>query len=975
MKTFALLLIFFIFLTLEAEWTIVDIIVPQGVETGYLYGLDYHDGYLWVGDDYEGWIHQVDPANGSVLSSFQGAPESNHGLTWDGEYFWVAGDYHADGNIYKMTADGTVVATIPNPGDDYSGGLCWHDGYLWASVYYPNTQPNIHKLDPADGTILESMSTVGLQPQGLVFQDESTFWNSMDDNDGDPERCTAYDPATGDTLWSFPVPTTKPRGLAWDGEYLYLVAKEDGSWDQVIYKIDLSGSGTPEINVGISFYNFGNTIIAQEATHDIAITNNGTADLEIAGIDFTAPEFSCDLQFPFLINPGTSEYVTVTFQPGNWGPYEAVMSISSNDPINPEVTVDLQGYGIFAEQALIVSTDYLDYGTVRNGATVGKYLSISNQGAEELIIDDIAISDASFYLDNTVMLPIILGTVEIRDLRVWFHPQTPGDYLVDMNIYSNDPDQNPYVVQLAGFAEDTEYPIGTILWEYLIDTSWDNSPKAITSCEDINGDEVEDVIVCSEDNYVRCFNGNSSGSGDVLWETEVYSGNVYSQKGLTVIQDIDGDSYADIIIATTGGDRSIRALSGLTGAFIWQHDTSEYGNGGWVYQVFAKLDYNGDQVQDVLAATGDDSADTGPKRIYCLDGLTGDTIWSYYVGGPAFAVIGIDDITADGNPDVLAGASNESETEGKVIAINGVTGLAEWNYITPGSSVWGLMQIADVSGDGINDIAAGDFYGNYFGLNAVTGGFLYSGSIGAYTLITRFEPLEDITGDDHPDILIENSGNYAVTVDGFTGNIAWNTYIGDNSLSVSAIPDINADNVNDVLIGSLNNSSYFLDGATGTQMYSNAHGTPVDAIKSIPDITGDNSWEMVIGGRNGMVRCISGGTEVMVANGDYEMDKITSPLILLGNYPNPFFPVSGYRDSGTTIQYILLQEQIIDLAIYNLKGQKVRKILNDQFQVTGEHTAYWDGKNDRGNPMPAGIYLYKLSTAKYTNIKKMLLLN
>ena len=55
---------------------------------------------------------------------------------------------------------------------------------------------------------------------------------------------------------------------------------------------------------------------------------------------------------------------------------------------------------------------------------------------------------------------------------------------------------------------------------HIINTSWDNSVKAILAIPDISGDGVEDVIVGWEDNFVRCFNGNASGSADILWETK-----------------------------------------------------------------------------------------------------------------------------------------------------------------------------------------------------------------------------------------------------------------------------------------------------------------------------------------------------------------------------------------------------------------------------------------------------------------------
>ena len=46
-------------------------------------------------------------------------------------------------------------------------------------------------------------------------------------------------------------------------------------------------------------------------------------------------------------------------------------------------------------------------------------------------------------------------------------------------------------------------------------------------------------------------------------------------------------------------------------------------------------------------------------------------IWECSTGGPNFAVIGIEDFTGDNIPDVLAGASNNAENQGKVYGING----------------------------------------------------------------------------------------------------------------------------------------------------------------------------------------------------------------------------------------------------------------------------------------------------------------
>jgi len=86
----------------------------------------------------------------------------------------------------------------------------------------------------------------------------------------------------------------------------------------------------------------------------------------------------------------------------------------------------------------------------------------------------------------------------------------------------------------------------------------------------------------------------------------------------------------------------------------------------------------------------------------------------------------------------------------------------------------------------------------------------------------------------------------------------------------------------------------------------------------------------------------------------------------LSNYPNPFNPT-------TTISFSLPADQNIEIQIFNLKGQKVRKLIKGEF-TSGEHSAVWDGKDDKGKTVSSGLYFYKLRTTEQVISKKMLLL-
>jgi hypothetical protein len=84
------------------------------------------------------------------------------------------------------------------------------------------------------------------------------------------------------------------------------------------------------------------------------------------------------------------------------------------------------------------------------------------------------------------------------------------------------------------------------------------------------------------------------------------------------------------------------------------------------------------------------------------------------------------------------------------------------------------------------------------------------------------------------------------------------------------------------------------------------------------------------------------------------------------NYPNPFNPT-------TTIRYEITKPGLVSLTVYNLLGQKI-KTLVDAHRPGGSHTVTWDGRDDRGREVSSGVYFYKLETAEFTGVKKMIFL-
>ena len=101
-----------------------------------------------------------------------------------------------------------------------------------------------------------------------------------------------------------------------------------------------------------------------------------------------------------------------------------------------------------------------------------------------------------------------------------------------------------------------------------------------------------------------------------------------------------------------------------------------------------------------------------------------------------------------------------------------------------------------------------------------------------------------------------------------------------------------------------------------------------------------------------------------------EMGTIPEASALLPNYPNPFNP-------ETWIPYQLAEPAEITLSIYSVDGRLVR-MLDLGHQAAGVYesrgrAAYWDGRNESGEPVASGVYFYTLTAGEFTATRKLLI--
>ena len=111
-------------------------------------------------------------------------------------------------------------------------------------------------------------------------------------------------------------------------------------------------------------------------------------------------------------------------------------------------------------------------------------------------------------------------------------------------------------------------------------------------------------------------------------------------------------------------------------------------------------------------------------------------------------------------------------------------------------------------------------------------------------------------------------------------------------------------------------------------------------------------------------------TDAAIAAAPSTVMGIPGETDLYANYPNPFNP-------ETWIPYQLAAPADVRIAIYAIDGKLVR-ILNLGHQPLGHYdsrsrAAYWDGKNDVGEPVASGLYFYTLTAGDFTATRKLLI--
>ena len=230
-----------------------------------------------------------------------------------------------------------------------------------------------------------------------------------------------------------------------------LTVQGDGGSNPVSVSLSANGANSqPQLAASTASVNFGTVSVGVKGTSTLSLTNAGSADLTISLVALTGAEFGISgITTPTTLVAGQSAQVNLTFSPTAAGSATGSLSITSNDPTNPTLTVPLSGNGTNATTGqLTANATTVTFGTVATGSSANKQVQVTNSGNVTVKIAGITTTGTGMSTTGLTP-PATLSPSQSVMLTASFAPQAAGAVAGTLKIVS-DATNSPLTINLSG---------------------------------------------------------------------------------------------------------------------------------------------------------------------------------------------------------------------------------------------------------------------------------------------------------------------------------------------------------------------------------------------------------------------------------------------------------------------------------------------------------------------------------------------
>lgn len=221
--------------------------------------------------------------------------------------------------------------------------------------------------------------------------------------------------------------------------------------------ISLSGTGVrPILVVEPAPLHFGEQRVGtSSAPLSVMVRNVGTGPLTLLSLSISGgAAFSvASPMTPYTLAPGMALALPVYFNPTAEGLFSGALSLATNDPEFPSISVPLMGIGVMPR--LVVDPIPLDFGEQHVGTNAIRTVRLRNVGSGSLVISSAILSGAPFFLDAPPM-PFVLPAGELRELVVRFSPTFTGIATGTLSLSTNDAVSPMFAIPVAGVGVGSE---------------------------------------------------------------------------------------------------------------------------------------------------------------------------------------------------------------------------------------------------------------------------------------------------------------------------------------------------------------------------------------------------------------------------------------------------------------------------------------------------------------------------------------